>query len=110
MDSVIDIAKDFSTFPAGRFVTDGPFSGEAFREQLLLPRMRSGNVDIVLDGAHGLPTSFLEEAFGGLVREGFSPDDLRRRMRVIANTPRMERYPLLIWDLIVKAGCETLGV
>lgn len=66
---MIDVARDFSRFPAGRFRTDGPFSGQRFREDLLVPALKqSGRVTVRLDGAMGFGSSFLEEAFGGLVR------------------------------------------
>lgn len=69
----ISVANDFSRHPAGRFLADGPFSGEAFRKRFLVPALRAGErLLIVLDGARGYGSSFLEEAFGGLVRkEGF---------------------------------------
>jgi len=65
----ISIASDFSRYPAGRFKTDGPFSGERFRDEVLVPRLKEGKkVDLYLDGTLGYGSSFLEEAFGGLVR------------------------------------------
>lgn len=71
----INIARDFSRFPAGRYLNDGPFSGEYFRSQFLLPVLKSGmQTRIELDGVRGYGSSFLEEAFGGLVREGFTPE------------------------------------
>lgn len=81
--STIDIGKDFSRFPAGRVRSDGPFSGQRFREDLLVPALQTGGeITILLDGALGFGSSFLEEAFAGLVRaEGFSPDDLLGRLK-----------------------------
>lgn len=65
----IRIASDFSRFPAGRYTTDGPYSGQGFLENKLIPALKnSGSVKIVLDGTMGYGSSFLEEAFGGLVR------------------------------------------
>jgi len=70
----ISIAKDFSATPGGRFNRDGPFSGEAFRERILLPALARGDhVVVELDEVAGLPASFLEEAFGGLVRRSGLP-------------------------------------
>lgn len=70
----INVAADFSKHPAGRFKTDGPYSGELFRELFLVPavRMREPTV-IYLDGGRGYGSSFLEEAFGGLAREFSTP-------------------------------------
>lgn len=70
----IDIANDFSKTPGGRYINEGPNSGELFRKQILLPKYKQaveGNTELVVnfDGCYGLPTSFLEESFGGLVRE-----------------------------------------
>lgn len=71
--STIHIAKDFSPTPGGRFEKDGPASGEEFRKSLLEPLFVDPQnleyVTVILDGASGYATSFLEEAFGGLVRK-----------------------------------------
>ena len=81
---MINIARDFGRYPAGRYLADGPYSGQAFREKLLVPALRGNDkiVDIELDGARGLASSFLEEAFGGLVREGFDPKTLLARLNL----------------------------
>ncbi len=75
---VIDVGKDFSQFPAGRYVSDGNFSGEKFRDKFLLPALEEfKKIRILLDGTKGYGSSFLEEAFGGLVRKhGYAPDQL----------------------------------
>lgn len=74
----IQVARDFSRYPAGRFRKDGPYSGEAFRDRYLLPPLRQGeHLVVVLDGARGYGSSFLEEAFGGLIRNGISVRELR---------------------------------
>lgn len=88
---VINIARDFGRYPAGRYLADGPFSGQAFRENLLLPALRRGNeaVYIELDGARGLASSFLEEAFGGLVREGFDSQTLLGRLHLQSVDPTL---------------------
>jgi STAS-like domain of unknown function (DUF4325) len=74
---VISVAGRFTRYPAGRYRTDGPFSGQQFREEHLLPILRAGETAIIeLDGTRGYGSSFLEEAFGGLVRDGFSPEQV----------------------------------
>ena len=69
----IIISKDFSETPGARKRTDGEYSGEEFRETLLIPKYldaikNNEKLIINLDGGYGYPTSFLEEAFGGLAR------------------------------------------
>lgn len=70
--TTIKIATDFSDTPGARVRSDGPFSGEEFREDMLMPLFEDGSdngkILIDLDGAEGYPSSFLEEAFGGLAR------------------------------------------
>lgn len=76
---VINVARDFSRYPAGRYVDDGPYSGAAFRDGILIPALKAGElIAVELDGVRGYGSSFLEEAFGGLVRNGFSSDQIRQ--------------------------------
>lgn len=70
---IINIAKDFSDTPGARFIKEGDYSGELFRKKLLEPKFEEAiekkqKLIINLDGGYGYPTSFLEEAFGGLAR------------------------------------------
>jgi len=82
-EKLISLARDFSRHPGPRFKEQGPFSGEAFRKVLLDALSKSDIVIVDLDGTSGIGSSFIDEAFGGLVkREGFAPADLRRRIRV----------------------------
>lgn len=82
--TTIAFASEFSEFPAGRYRNDGPFPGEAFRDDLLEPRLREFDlVAVDLDGAMGYGSSFLEEAFGGLVRLGkFSAETLHQKLKL----------------------------
>lgn len=83
----INVAKDFTRFPSGRYKRNGETSGEAFREQFLEPAIKNGEkVTIELDGTIGYGSSFLEEAFGGLVRSvRMKPDDLNRLMTLVSD-------------------------
>jgi hypothetical protein len=70
----IAISKDFSETPGARYRSEGKFSGEEFRDTMLEPRFleaqeKKEKLCINLDGGYGYPTSFLEEAFGGLARK-----------------------------------------
>ena len=80
----INVAQDFSKYPAGRFYNDGPYPGAKFRDELLSPALReSDEVTVTLSGVMGYGSSFLEEAFGGLVRlKGFSAATLRKKLRL----------------------------
>lgn len=66
---VVNVARDFTRFPSGRSKLKGDTSGEAFREKFLEPAIKEGKEIVVeLDGTIGYGSSFLEEAFGGLIR------------------------------------------
>ena len=70
----ICIATDFSITPGGRNINEGPYSGEEFRKTILSPQYQKAldcgeKLEIDFDGCFGYATSFLEESFGGLVRE-----------------------------------------
>ena len=68
--TAINVSTDFTRFPSGRFKKNGSTSGEAFREQFLEKPISEGQkIVVVLDGTVGYGSSFLEEAFGGLVRK-----------------------------------------
>jgi hypothetical protein len=87
MNKQIKIPQDYTRYPAGRYISDGSFSGQRFREELLIPALQSSNkVEVHLDGTLGYGSSFLEEAFGGLLRsEKFTRDDLVSRLVLVSN-------------------------
>lgn len=82
--SKIKIAEEFTDTPGARHKSDGEFSGEEFREKLLRPKFYALKEDdkllIDFDGVYGYPPSFLEEAFGGLVREVGSSDNVENKL------------------------------
>jgi hypothetical protein len=94
----INIAKDFTDTPGGRFREKSEFSGEEFREDFLIPSFSEGHEEIVIiiNGVEGLPTSFIDEAFGGLVRyynkqtDGFSAREILARLTFVS-----EEHPYL---------------
>ena len=73
----LNIAEDFSPMAGPRFRNEGEASAEELRERLLEPKFHQAEATgcklfVDLDGGYGYPTSFLEEAFGGLARK-YSP-------------------------------------
>lgn len=80
----VNVAKQFTKLPGLRYIRLGPFSGEDFREKFLIEPLRQGKtVTVELDGVRGYGSSFLEEAFGGAVRElDLDIDDALQRLKV----------------------------
>ena len=102
--TLISIARDFSEFPAGREREDGPNSGQRFREEILGPALRATKpddiVEVNLDGTMGYGSSFLEEAFGGLVRnDGYTREVLSQKLIITDN--RMI-YQRMVWNYIAE--------
>lgn len=60
--------SDFTKTPGGRYRNDGPFSAEEWRDDYLVPAAKIGPIVVDLDGTAGIASSFIEEAFGGLMR------------------------------------------
>lgn len=70
---IINVVNDFTDTPGARYKTQGSFSGEEFRDNILYPKFINSLKEkkvltVNLDGGYGYGSSFLEEAFGGLVR------------------------------------------
>ena len=92
MTKRIIIAKHFSPYPAGRFVDDGEFNGTTFRIDYLVPALRDfSRVEVVFDGVAGFGSSFLEEAFGGLIREeGTDLEELNEKLILSTTEPDLK--------------------
>ena len=107
----VSIAKDFSEFPAGREPEDGPNSGQRFRDEILFPRLKNASsgdvVEVDLDGTMGYGSSFLEEAFGGLVRNcKFTNDFLKQRMHI---KDSRVIYGRMVWNYISEESLRIFG-
>lgn len=89
--ATISVAKDFTRYPAGRYKVNGSTSGEAFRERFLEEPLRRGeSLVIELDGTVGYGSSFLEEAFGGVVRRlGRAPEEILRHLTIVSADPTL---------------------
>ena len=106
----INVGRAFSRYPAGRYRSDGPYNGERFRDEFLLPALRSSTAEKVIiefDDARGYGSSFLEEAFGGLVRAGFGAQDLFKRLEMLSNDQSLvEEIRTYIDDQSKKSATE----
>lgn len=105
---MINVAEDFTRYPGGRYREDGEHSGEEFRDDVLVPaleraRVSGGKVTVVLDGVTGYPSSFLEEAFGGLVREGHFTAAALKSLLEIRASALFESYKVLAERYISSA-------
>lgn len=105
----LNIGRDFSPDPAGRYYTDGPGSGEEFREDVLKPRLENLNkgeklVIILDDGVEGYGSSFLVEGFAGLVKYGYmQAEDLLRVLDIRFTNPDFEFYANKIKEYVREA-------
>jgi hypothetical protein len=101
----INIGKDYSETPLGRYRDDGDYNGERFREEFLKPALAADQKVIVeIDDVEGYGSSFLDEAFGGLVREGyFNPAQLKQKLEIRSSNPDFGLYRELIWKYITEA-------
>lgn len=105
----IDVGRDFSTTPGGRYKLHGNFSGEMFRSRLV-PALREAIrqdyvLSVVLDNVkRSYLSSFLDEAFAGLVRdEGFSKAEVSSHLRLVATQARFAKYVALAEQYIEEA-------
>ena len=105
ISSTIRISSDFSRVPAGRYRRDGRFSGERFRDDFLVKALHEHQrITVNLDGTEGFGSSFLEEAFGGLVRvRHLSSKELHQRLLLVS---RDKAYITQIWNYIDTASRE----
>lgn len=94
---------DFSKSPFGRTKADGQFNGERFRKEVLIPALeRNQVVEVDLDNGvvdgYEYGSSFLHEAFGGLVlHEKLLEGDLKNKLIVKS---KFEDVVEEIWEYI----------
>ncbi|HUX54909.1 MAG TPA: STAS-like domain-containing protein [Williamwhitmania sp.] len=87
----LSVADEFSRTPGPRYEVEGDFSGESFRKSLLFPKLNktiqdNSLLEINLDGTAGYGTSFLEEAFGGLIRHNkLNRETIKNSIQIISD-------------------------
>ncbi|NOI60891.1 STAS-like domain-containing protein [Vibrio coralliilyticus] len=80
----INIIKDFHPKPYGRYEEDGPGAGVYFRKQLVQELKENDHVEVVLTGYNRYGRSFIDEAFGGLIREnGYTKAQLEKKLTYV---------------------------
>lgn len=98
---MIDVAKTFSPHPSGREPKDGPFNGQKFRRDILIPainKIMAGEVPdkeliVDIDNVRTFGSSFLEEAFGGLYREqNFDASEAHKIVKIQCTKPRLQMF------------------
>lgn len=91
MTRQLKVASAFSVTPGPRYAHEGKFSGQSFRNDVLFPEFREAfnageKLCVDLDDVCGFGTSFLEESFGGLIREnGYTLSDLEKTLEYVSN-------------------------
>ena len=107
-NKIISIARDFSCFPAGRYHEDSKASGQAFRDNILVSALKDkhySKVRVVFDGVASFGSSFLEEAFGGLVQEcNFPKDFLDEHLELYTSEEGLEDFVRLARRYIERAS------
>lgn len=105
-----DVGNKFHHRPMGRKKTDGEFSGEVFREKILYPffselSTQKSNKVLVLDfnNVSMAGSSFLEEAFGGLVRAGIKKDLIISHLEILVDIELKELIEDRIYQYIKRA-------
>lgn len=88
-ENKIKFSEDFTDMPIGRYRSEGSHSGEVFREDHLIPALELYGDDVVtvdLSDIYGMGGSFMDEAFGGLIREnGYTANDILERLEIVGD-------------------------
>ena len=84
------LVGDFSKTPYGRYEVDGKANASAFRDKVLAPAFKDPEIDRVnvyldtVEDGYEYGSSFLEEAFVGLVRKcDIDADIVRKKLNLI---------------------------
>ncbi|CAK2108308.1 DUF4325 domain-containing protein [Vibrio crassostreae] len=75
--------------PGPRYISLGPSSGEDFKNWIKKELERDKDLTVDLDGTEGYGSSFLEEAFGGLIRDGISANIVRNIKLISHEEPEL---------------------
>lgn len=95
-------ASEYTRYPGGRLRKHGPYSGEAFREDVLWPLLQNKvRIHVDLSGTYGFGSSFLDESFGEVgKRLGVSTC----KERLVFSSDDDPTLVDLVWTKISKAS------
>ena len=109
MKNTINIGREFSPDPAGRYREDGDSSGEAFREDILKAAVLALGPGemlriIIDDNVEGYGSSFLSEGFAGMVKYGYiTSDELMSKIDIVFTNKDFGFYKDKIHQYIKEA-------
>ena len=98
MEKITIRVLDFTEAPGPRFINQGEHSGELFYVNVLNEKMaqcirEDKELDVLLDGTAGYPSSFLDQAFGELVYD-FTKAIVEQRVHIITVVNRRRKVKL----------------
>lgn len=104
----INIVRDFSMCPGGRYIEEGENSAEEFRDKILIPKLdlailTNKDLYIELGGTYGYSSAFLEETFGGLIRKGYDYNEVLKILHLSDNDNSEENIKDII-SYIIESG------
>lgn len=110
-ERIINLVEEFSHSPYRRLRSEVPAgeedtTGQRFREEFLTPALKENDkVRVILTGYNRYARSFIDEAFGGLLREdGFTYQELQNKLTY--EHAMVKSIELLIKERIDKAALD----
>lgn len=95
-------ATQYTRYPGGRLRKHGPYSGEAFREDVLWPLLQGkAKIHIDLSNTYGFGSSFLDESFGEI---GKRLGVATCKQRLLFSSNDDPSLVDLVWAKIAKAS------
>ena len=106
---ILTVAKDYSKYPGGRYLEDGVGNATDFRENHLVPMLEKNKPFLIdLNGVVAYPVSFIDEAFGGLVRmKRYTSEQLLKLIEFIPTNDNLVGTINIIEDHIRNPDKET---
>ena len=98
MEKIVIRVLDFTEAPGPRFISQGEHSGEQFYVDVLNKAMArcikdNKELDVLLDGTAGYPSSFLDQAFGELIYD-FTRAIVEKRVHIVTVINRRRKLKL----------------